>query len=209
MNERIIESEECLKEGSGYLADRFPEFSYAIDMIGSLNLRRQPDGFSQLLSAIVSQQLSVAAANSIWSRLKSARLIGPRKISSASDEQLAAAGLSRQKIRYARALADSKINYRKLRGMANDEVIAELTQVSGIGSWTAEIYTMFSLGRADVFAPGDLALQESARLLFDWPSRPKEKEFRELAKAWSPWRSVAARILWSYYRKVKERDGIR
>ena len=64
MNERIIESEECLKEGSGYLADRFPEFSYAIDMIGSLNLRRQPDGFSQLLSAIVSQQLSVAAANS-------------------------------------------------------------------------------------------------------------------------------------------------
>ena len=209
MNERIIESEECLKEGSDYLADRFPEFSCAIDIIGSLNLRRQPDGFSQLLSAIVSQQLSVAAANSIWSRLKSARLIGPRKISSASDEQLAAAGLSRQKIRYARALADSKINFRKLRGMASDEVIAELTQVSGIGSWTAEIYTMFSLGRADVFAPGDLALQESARLLFDWPIRPKEKEFRELAKAWSPWRSVAARILWSYYRKVKERDGIR
>ena len=93
--------------------------------------------------------------------------------------------------------------------MSSEEVIAELTQVSGIGSWTAEIYTMFSLGRADVFAPGDLALQESARLLFDWPSRPKEKEFRELAKAWSPWRSVAARILWSYYRKVKERDGIR
>ena len=93
--------------------------------------------------------------------------------------------------------------------MTSEEVVTELTQVSGIGSWTAEIYTMFSLGRADVFAPGDLALQESARLLFDWPSRPKEKEFRELSKAWSPWRSVAARILWSYYRQVKEGDGIR
>ena len=209
MNERIIETEECLKEGCIYLADRFPEFSLAVDIVGSLNLRRRPDGFSQLLSAIVSQQLSVAAANSIWSRLKSARLIGPKKISLASDEELAAAGLSRQKIRYARALADSKISYRKLRGMTSEEVITELTQVSGIGSWTAEIYTMFSLGRADVFAPGDLALQESARLLFDWPSRPKEKEFRELSKAWSPWRSVAARILWSYYRQVKERDGIR
>ena len=182
---------------------------HAVDIVGSLNLRRRPDGFSQLLSAIVSQQLSVAAANSIWSRLKSARLIGPRKISSASDEELAAAGLSRQKIGYARALADSKINYRKLREMTSEEVVTELTKVSGIGSWTAEIYTMFSLGRADVFAPGDLALQESARLLFDWPSRPKEKEFRELSKAWSPWRSVAARILWSYYRQVKERDGIR
>ena len=209
MNERIIETEKCLKEGSLYLADRFPEFSYAIDLIGSLNLRRRPEGFSQLLSAIVSQQLSVAAANSIWSRLKSAQLTGLRKIRSASDEELAAAGLSRQKIKYARALADSKINYSKLRSMASEEVIAELTRVSGIGPWTAEIYTMFSLGRADVFAPGDLALQESARLLFDWSSRPKEKEFRELAKSWSPWRSVAARILWSYYGKVKERDGIR
>ena len=209
MNERIIETEKCLKEGSLYLADRFPEFSYAIDLIGSLNLRRRPEGFSQLLSAIVSQQLSVAAANSIWSRLKSAQLTGLRKIRSASDEELAAAGLSRQKIKYARALADSKINYSKLRLMASEEVIAELTRVSGIGPWTAEIYTMFSLGRADVFAPGDLALQESARLLFDWSIRPKENEFRELAKSWSPWRSVAARILWSYYRKVKERDGIR
>ena len=209
MNERIIETEKCLKEGSLYLADRFPEFSYALDLIGSLNLRRRPEGFSQLLSAIVSQQLSVAAANSIWSRLKSAQLTGLRKIRSASDEELAAAGLSRQKIKYARALADSKINYSKLRSMASEEVIAELTRVSGIGPWTAEIYTMLSLGRADVFAPGDLALQESARLLFDWSSRPKEKEFRELAKSWSPWRSVAARILWSYYRKVKERDGIR
>ncbi len=209
MNERVIETEACLIEGSEDLARRFPEFSKAIDLIGPLNLRRRPDGFSQLLSAIVSQQLSVAAANSIWLKLKKAALIGPRKIESASDEELKKAGLSRQKIRYARALASSRINYKKLRELSSVEVIERLTQVSGIGAWTAEIYTMFSLGRADVFAPGDLALQESARMLFKLSKRPKEKEFREMARVWSPWRAVAARILWSYYRVSKEREGIR
>ena len=209
MHERIIETEDCLVEGSQDLASRFPEFARAINLIGPLSLRQRPDGFSQLLSAIVSQQLSVAAANSIWSRLKKARLIGPKKIEAASDQELAEAGLSRQKIRYARALAGSKINYRNLRQLSTVEVIERLTQVSGIGNWTAEIYAMFSLGRADVFAPGDLALQESARLLFELDERPKEKEFRLIAEAWSPWRAVAARILWSYYRVSKEREGIR
>ncbi|MEL6533751.1 MAG: DNA-3-methyladenine glycosylase 2 family protein, partial [Pseudomonadota bacterium] len=79
----------------------------------------------------------------------------------------------------------------------------------GIGIWTAEIYAMFSLGRADVFAPGDLALQEAARLLYDLPKRPTEKELRQMAEAWSPWRSVAARQLWAYYHVVKQREGIR
>ena len=209
MRERIIETEDCLLEGSKDLAGRFPEFARAINLIGPLSLRHRPDGFSQLLSAIVSQQLSVAAANSIWSRLKKARLIGPKKIEAASDQELAEAGLSRQKIRYARALAGSRINYRNLRQLSTVEVIERLTQVSGIGNWTAEIYAMFSLGRADVFAPGDLALQESARLLFELDERPKEKEFRLIAEAWSPWRAVAARILWSYYRVSKEREGIR
>ena len=209
MNERIIETENCLMEGSDDLARRFPEFAKAIDLVGTLSLRRRPEGFSQLLSAIVSQQLSVAAANSIWLRLKTAGLTGPRKIEAATDEALASAGLSRQKIRYARALAGSRINYKKLRALSSEEVINRLTLVSGIGNWTAEIYAMFSLGRADVFAPGDLALQESARILFNLSKRPKEKEFREMARAWSPWRAVAARILWSYYRISKEREGIR
>ena len=110
MPERIIETEDCLVEGSQDLASRFPEFARAINLIGPLSLRQRPDGFSQLLSAIVSQQLSVAAANSIWSRLKKARLIGPKKIEAASDQELAEAGLSRQKIRYARALAGSRIS---------------------------------------------------------------------------------------------------
>ena len=79
----------------------------------------------------------------------------------------------------------------------------------GIGRWTAEIYAMFSLGRADVFAPGDLALQEAVRMLFGFDSRPSERALRELAQDWSPWRAVAARLLWAYFRVAKDREGIR
>ena len=167
------------------------------------------DGFAQLLSAIVSQQVSVAAASAIWGRLRDARLTGPRKIQGASDEALRAAGLSRQKIRYARALAEARINYAALRDAPSDAVIATLTEVPGIGVWTAEIYAMFSLGRADVFAPGDLALQEAARILFELPERPSERALRQMAEDWSPWRAVAARLLWAYYKIAKQREGIR
>ncbi|AMY69128.1 DNA-3-methyladenine glycosylase II, putative [Frigidibacter mobilis] len=88
-------------------------------------------------------------------------------------------------------------------------MIARLVALPGIGPWSAEIYAMFSLGRADVFAPGDLALQEAARLLFDLPGRPSAGELRSLAAAWSPWRAVAARALWAYYRMARHREGIR
>uniref|UniRef100_UPI0035634206 DNA-3-methyladenine glycosylase family protein n=1 Tax=Sulfitobacter sp. TaxID=1903071 RepID=UPI0035634206 len=83
-----------------------------------------------------------------------------------------------------------------------------LTAIPGVGSWTAQIYAMFSLGRADVFAEGDLALQEAAKVLFDLPERPKPKALATMAEDWSPWRSVAARALFSYYRVVKQREGI-
>ena len=206
---RIIETPACVAEGAAWLATRDPRFAQALSVTGPLPLRRKPDGFAQLLSAIVSQQVSVASANAIWNRLRAAKLTGPRKILWASDEDLRAAGLSRQKIRYARALADARIDFKALRDVPTADVVTELTQVSGIGIWTAEIYAMFSLGRADVFAPGDLALQESARLLFDLPERPKERALRDMAAAWSPWRSVAARLLWAYYHVAKDREGIR
>jgi DNA-3-methyladenine glycosylase II len=105
-------------------------------------------------------------------------------------------------------LAEARIDYDALRDTETSQVIKTLTQVTGIGVWTAEIYAMFSLGRADVFAPGDLALQEAARILFELPDRPKEKELRQLAEAWSPWRAVAARLLWAYYHVAKDREGI-
>jgi len=149
------------------------------------------------------------SANAIWGRMKDARLTGPRKIIWASDDDLRAVGLSRQKMRYARALAEARIDFDSLRSAPTDEVIATLVEVPGIGAWTAEIYAMFSLGRADVFAPGDLALQESARILFDLPARPKDRELRAMAEDWAPWRSVAARLLWAYYRVAKDREGIR
>ena len=208
-SERIITAPACVSEGALWLAKSEPRFAKALALTGTLPLRRRPDGFAQLLSAIVSQQVSVAAASAIWGRLRDARLTGPRKIQWASDEALRAAGLSRQKIRYARALAEARINYAALRDAPSDQIIATLTEVPGIGVWTAEIYAMFSLGRADVFAPGDLALQEAARILFELPERPSERALRQMAEDWSPWRAVAARLLWAYYKIAKQREGTR
>ncbi|MEM7753788.1 MAG: DNA-3-methyladenine glycosylase 2 family protein, partial [Pseudomonadota bacterium] len=190
---RIIETPACVAEGAQFLADIEPRFGHALAATGPVPLRLRKDGFAALLDAIVSQQVSVAAADAIWGRLKAAGLTGPRKIIWASDDELRACGLSRQKIRYARELATSGIRYPALREAPTDEVIETLIQVPGIGRWTAEIYAMFSLGRADVFAPGDLALQESARVLFDLEARPTEKALRRQSEAWSPWRGVAAR----------------
>lgn len=206
---RIIETPDCVAEGAAYLSSAEPRFATALAMTGPLPLRRRRDGFAALLDAIVSQQVSVAAADAILGRLKAAGYTAPRRILGASDEDLRACGLSRQKARYARALAGSGIRYSRLRETPTDDVIATLTEVPGIGRWTAEIYAMFSLGRADVFAPGDLALQEAVRILFDLPDRPTEKALRGMAEPWSPWRGVAARLLWAYYRVAKDREGIR
>lgn len=205
---RIIETPACVAEGADWLAGAEPRFAAALDLTGPLPLRRRRDGFEALLAAIVSQQVSVAAADAIWARLRAARLTGPRKISWASDDDLRACGLSRQKIRYARELAGSGIRFAALRDAPTEEVIGTLVEVPGIGRWTAEIYAMFSLGRADVFAPGDLALQEAARLIFELEERPRESALREMAEDWAPWRAVAARLLWAYYAHAKRREGI-
>lgn len=206
---RIIQTDACVAEGALWLAEAEPRFAHALELTGPLPLRRRKDGFAALLDAIVSQQVSVAAADAIWGRLKKAGLTGPLKIRRATDDELRACGLSRQKIRYARALAESGIRFPSLREKPTDEVVHTLVEVPGIGLWTAEIYAMFSLGHADVFAPGDLALQEGTRLLFELDERPKEKELRLMAEDWSPWRGVAARLLWAYYRVAKDREGIR
>lgn len=191
------------------MAQHEPRFARALAQTGPLPLRRRDDGFQALLSAIVSQQISVAAASGIWARLEAADAVSADGCRKLDDDALRALGLSRPKLRYVRALIDADLDYVALRSLPDAEVVAQLTEVKGIGVWTAEIYAMFSLGRADVFAPGDLALQEAARILFDLPERPSEKELRKLAEDWSPWRSVAARLLWAYYRVAKSREGIR
>ena len=209
MEERIITSQECISEGLAALAKLEPKFKQIIKTIDEIPLRRTSEGFDRLLSTIVSQQLSVAAADAIWNKIELAGLNKIQKIRKVSDQELRDVGLSKQKIKYVRSLANANINYRSLRTMPTSQVVNELTQVSGIGSWTAEIYAMFSLGRADVFAPGDLALQEATRILFNLPERPSEKDLRSMAKDWSPWQAVAARLLWSYYNQQKKREGIR
>lgn len=209
MEERIITSQECISEGLVALNKLEPKFRQVINAIDEIPLRRTSGGFDRLLSTIVSQQLSVAAADAIWKKIELAGLNQINKIKKVSDQDLRQVGLSKQKVRYVRSLANAKINYDALKAMPTSEVVSELTQVSGVGNWTAEIYAMFSLGRADVFAPGDLALQEATRLLFNLPERPSEKELRVMAKEWSPWQAVAARLLWSYYNDQKKREGIR
>ena len=209
MEERIITSQECISEGLVALNKLEPKFRQAINAIDEIPLRRTSGGFDRLLSTIVSQQLSVAAADAIWKKIELAGLNQINKIKKVSDQDLRQVGLSKQKVRYVRSLANAKINYDALKAMPTSQVVSELTQVSGVGNWTAEIYAMFSLGRADVFAPGDLALQEATRLLFNLPERPSEKELRVMAKEWSPWQAVAARLLWSYYNDQKKWEGIR
>ncbi|MCA3447301.1 MAG: DNA-3-methyladenine glycosylase 2 family protein [Rhodobacter sp.] len=206
---RIIRTQDCVAEGAAWLAAREPRFAWALERTGTLPLRRREDGFAALLDAIVSQQVSVASAAAIWHRLAAAGLTHAAPMALAGDDDLRACGLSRQKMRYVRALAQADLDYMALRTAPDDAVIATLVALPGIGRWTAEIYAMFSLGRADVFAPGDLALQEAARVLFGLDGRPSEKDLRRRAEDWSPWRGVAARLLWAYYRVAKEREGIR
>jgi DNA-3-methyladenine glycosylase II len=197
-----------MAKGARWLARAEPRFAHAVDLCGIPPLRRRPDGFPQLLQAIISQQVSTQAARAIWTRMKDAGLTNPTAILAADDATLRAPGLSRQKMRYARALAEAGIDFEQLRDAPDAEVITTLVEVSGIGRWTAEIYAMFSLGRADIFAPGDLALQESTRRLFNLPDRPREAALRRMAERWSPWRSVAAGLLWVYYRAETNREGV-
>jgi DNA-3-methyladenine glycosylase II len=206
---RIIETPEDVAEGAAHLAAIEPRFAEALALTGPLPLRRRADGFETLFSAIVSQQVSTASATAIWNRLAAIGATAPAGLAAATDEALRAAGLSRRKIAYGRAIAASGLDFAALRRLPDAEIVAELTRIRGIGVWTAEIYAMFSLGRADVFAPGDLALRDAAHRLFELEARPSEKALREMSLAWSPWRSVAARLLWAYYRVHHRREGVR
>ncbi|MCF6305771.1 MAG: DNA-3-methyladenine glycosylase 2 family protein [Rhodobacteraceae bacterium] len=205
---RIIETTSDIAEGTAWLAANHPRFAHAITLTGQPPLRRRADGFEALLSAIVSQQISVAAARGIWQRLERAGAISAEAVLRLEHDELRGLGLSNQKATYAKALAQAGIDFAALRSQRAESVVLELTAIKGIGNWTAEIYAMFSLGRADVFAPGDLALQEATRVLYDLPERPKEKAMRLMAEQWSPWRAVAARVLFAYYHVIKEREGI-
>ncbi|MDD8023999.1 MAG: DNA-3-methyladenine glycosylase 2 family protein [Paracoccaceae bacterium] len=205
---RIILTDEDIAEGTAWLARAEPRFARVQELTGPWPLRRRADGFEALRDAILGQQVSVAAANSIRGKLVGAGFGGAEALSVAAEDDLRACGLSRQKVKYVQALARAGIDFDALRHLSDEEVVAQLLPLPGIGRWTVEMYLMFALGRADVFAVDDLALAEGARILFDLPERPKRKEFTALAAAWSPWRAVAARGLWAYYAACKLREGV-
>ena len=205
---RRITTQADVAQGAAWLAAAEPRFAAALARTGPLPLRLAPDGFGALLNKIVSQQVSVASAQAIWGRVQAAGLDHPGAVLAAHDDDLRAVGLSRPKVKYARALAEADIDYAALRDAPDAEVIAILTAVPGIGVWTAQVYAMFNLGRADVFAPADLALQETVRILWDLEARPSAKALEHMAQAWTPWRAVAARLLFTYYRVHKHREGI-
>lgn len=190
------------------LARLDPKLGNVIKNLDNIKQRTREGGFPSLLRAIVGQQLSVKAAAAIWLKLENANLTNEENIDLASDLELRACGLSKQKIKYTKALASQKIDYSKLESLTEDEVIGILTAVPGIGRWTAEIYLMFCLNKPDVFPSGDLALQEATKILYLLPFRPKEKEMRELTQKWKPFRSLAALILWEFYAINKNREGV-
>ncbi|WP_163850697.1 DNA-3-methyladenine glycosylase family protein [Pseudooceanicola aestuarii] len=204
-----IDSPARLAEGMAWLAAQDAGLARAIAAADEPPpLRRRPQGFATLLQAIVGQQVSTASAAAIWARVEAAGLLTPGAVLRAGEDGLRRCGFSRPKIRYALGVAAAGLDYAALAGLPDDAAIARLVALPGIGRWTAEIYALTALGRADVFPAGDLALQEAARLLYGWDARPREAEFRQIATAWSPWRGVAARVLWQYYRLAKGREGM-
>lgn len=205
---RIIRCEADVAEGAAWLCAAEPRFASALALTGPWPLRRREDGFAALRDAIIGQQVSVAAASAIRARVLAGGFDTPGAIAAGTAEGLRACGLSRQKVRYLQALASSGVDFDGLRMLSDEEVIAQLLPIPGIGRWTVEMYLIFALGRADVFAVDDLALAEGARMLFDLPDRPKRREFNALSARWSPWRAVAARGLWAYYAACKQREGV-
>ena len=205
---RVIKDADDVAEGAAWLAENHACFAKILPQITPLPLRLRPDGFGQLLGAIMGQQVSTASAAAIIAKLDAAGFLEEANVAQATEDDLRACGLSRQKIRYAHELARAQIDYDALRTANSGTVVKTLTAVPGIGAWTAEIYAMFSLGHRDVFAPGDLALQIAAQDMLGLDARPSEKQLRGIAESWSPWRSVAARALFAYYRVIKGREGL-
>lgn len=185
-----------------------PRFAPIYEQVGVPSLRRNTGGFEQLLRAMVGQQLSVAAASSIWQRLVAAGLTSPEAISAANDDSLKVQGLSRQKIRYTRSLVEHDIDYAALTNMSDEQVLKTLTAVIGIGHWTAEMYLLFSLGRADVLAVDDLAIRVAAMALLDLPERPTPKQLKIATQTWSPYLSAASLLLWAHYGWLRNKESM-
>jgi DNA-3-methyladenine glycosylase II len=200
----MVRTTESIQAHLTSLAEREPAFAKVIAQLGMPEPRNSKPGAETLLRTIVGQQVSVAAARSMWAKLEGAFGSPPdlAKLLAASDEELRAAGMSRQKSGYIRSLAELVLSGElDLANLPADdeEAIALLTKIKGIGRWSAEIYLLFAEGRADVFPAGDLAVLVEIGRLLGLPDKPTEKQLRELAEAWRPYRGAAAVLAWHSY----------
>ena len=200
----MVRTRQSIRKAVDALAEREAAFARVLEKHGIPEPRKSERGAQTLLRTIVGQQVSVAAARSMWAKLEAAFGSPPdlKVLLAASDEQLRAAGMSRQKSGYIRSLAELVISGElDLDALPKDdeEAIALLTKIKGIGRWSAEIYLLFAEGRADVFPAGDLAVMVEIGRLLGLPEKPSEKQLRELAEPWRPYRGAAAVLAWHSY----------
>ena len=200
----MVRTSDSIRSAVEALAQREPAFAGVVERFGVPGPRRSDRGAQTLLRTIVGQQVSVAAARSMWAKLEAAYGSPPdlHKLLVATDEEMRGAGMSRQKAGYIRSLARLVISGElDLEALPSDdeEAIALLTKIKGIGRWSAEIYLLFAEGRADVFPAGDLAVMVELGRLLGLPDKPGEKQLRELAEAWRPYRGAAAVLAWHSY----------
>lgn len=202
---RIISTDADVRAGVRALKRKCEHMRLIHAAAGDPPLRRHQPGFEGLARIIVGQQLSIASAEAIWGRLKLAvEPMSPQAFLARDDDALRKAGLSRGKVRTLRAvsaaIADDGLDLAGLETAPEALVHETLTALPGIGPWSADIYLLFCLGRADAFAPGDLALQTAAARAMNLAERPSRDDLNAIAERWRPWRGVAARMLWAYYK---------
>ena len=200
----MVRTTSSIREHVEALANREPAFARVVERHGIPDPRNSEPGAQTLLRTIVGQQVSVAAARSMWAKLEAAYGSPPdlHLLLAATDDELRAAGMSRQKSGYIRSLAELVISGElDLDNLPADdeEAIALLTKIKGIGRWSAEIYLLFAEGRADVFPAGDLAVMVELGRLMGLDDKPSEKQLRELAEPWRPYRGAAAILAWHSY----------
>ena len=188
-------------KGLKVLGKSHPALKAAHKRIGTLPWRKQPEGFEGLVYTILGQQVSVMAAAHMAARLRAATPeITPKRFMKLDDDKLREIGLSYSKIRYCRGLAEAIIGKKfvpaDVSQMDDTEAFEALTDLKGIGPWSAEIYLMFSLGRADVWPAGDLGLQAGLQRLHGLKNRPDTKKAREMGDIWAPHRTAASLIVW-------------
>ncbi len=181
-----------------------------IDAIGEYKLKKRNHHFSVLVESIISQQLATSAADAIFKRFKDLYPKFPTasEILATRKSKLRQVGLSSMKVEYLKDLAkhvnEGKLNMRALSRMSDEDVISHLTQVKGIGRWTAEMFLIFSLGRQDIFPVGDLALRKGVQILFSLPEIPKQIEAEKLGQRWKPYRTIATWYLWKSLRQFNK-----